>query len=169
MGEYQWYAMYTRSRAEKKALQFFEDYGVEAYLPIVRKYRKWSDRVKAVDVPLLPSYIFVKVSEKEYYDVLNSNYVVCYITFEGKAAPIPENQINNLRLICGTDGYKSVEVEGLDFQPGEKIIITSGDFAGFEGEIVYGKSSAKLVVRLENLSCSIVVELGTHMVDKIKK
>lgn len=169
MSDYKWYAVYTRSRAEKKALKFLEDYGVEAYLPIIRKYRKWSDRVKAVDVPLLPSYIFVKVSEKEYYDVLNSSYVVCYITFEGKAAPIPENQINNLRLICGSEGYESVEVEELDFQPGEHIMITHGDFAGFKGEIVYEKSSTKLVVRLENLTCSIVVVLSAAMVDKIKK
>lgn len=159
--------MYTRSRAEKKALQFLEEYGVEAYLPIVRKYRKWSDRIKAVDVPLLPSYIFVKVSEKEYYDVLNSSYVVCYITFEGKAAPIPENQINNLRLICDSKDYENVEVEKFDYQPGEKIVIKQGDFAGFEGEIVYGKSSTKLVVRLEKLSCSIVVELNALMVEKI--
>ncbi len=169
MGEYKWHALYTRSRAEKKALQFAEEYGVDAYLPIIRQYRKWSDRVKAVDVPLLPSYLFVKVSEKEYYDILNSPYIVCYITFEGKAAPIPETQINNLRLICGAKDVESIEVKQLDFKPGEKIRIMHGDFAGFEGEIVYEKAGAKLVVRLENLSCSIVVELSALKVEKLKK
>ncbi len=167
--EYFWYAVYTRSRAEKKVARELEFMGVEFYLPIIRKYRKWSDRVKAVDMPLISSYIFVKVSNIEYYNVLNIRDIVCYITFEGKAVSIPEKQINNLRLLCGSKNADGIHVEALDFEKGEVVKINQGDFKGFEGEIVHSKGASKLVIRLEHLNCSIVLEVSSFMVDKTNK
>ncbi len=167
MGDKKWYALYTRSRAEKKALRDLEDLGVEVFLPIVRKYRKWSDRVKAVDMPLLSSYIFVCVSETDYYTALNVRDVVCYVTFEGKAVPIQEKEINNLKLICGSKLSEDVTVESFEFEKGEQIKINQGDFKGFEGEVIHSNSSSKLVVRLQHLNCSIAVQLKAFMVDKV--
>lgn len=169
MGEYKWYAMYTRSRAEKKAYRDLVDLNVEVYLPLITKFRKWSDRVKPVEMPLLSSYIFVKVSEKEYYDVLNLNNVVCYICFEGKAAPIPENQINSLKVLCEASAKGKVEVQALDFAAGEQVVINQGDFEGFSGEIVHQKGSSRLIVRLQHLNCSISLEINASMVDKLIK
>ena len=87
--DYNWYALYTRSRYEKKLNQDLMTRGIECYLPLKVEKKKWSDRVKVIEEPLLRGYLFVKVSNREYFNVLNANGAVSYVAFEGKAAAIP--------------------------------------------------------------------------------
>ena len=55
----QWIAVRSKPRAEKVALKQLEKKGMQAYLPLVRQKRKWSDRMKWVELPLLPGYLSV--------------------------------------------------------------------------------------------------------------
>ena len=71
---------------------------VENYLPLQVEKRQWSDRIKEIEEPLLKGYLFVRVSNKEYFNVLNTTGAVCYISFEGRATPIPEKQIEDLKI-----------------------------------------------------------------------
>ena len=61
-----WYAIYTNPRAEKLVHLRLEETGVEAFLPLQKTYRQWSDRKKLVEKPLLSSYVFVKVMPKQF-------------------------------------------------------------------------------------------------------
>ena len=47
-----WYALYVKSRSEKKVLSQLEDMGLEAFLPLVTRIKQWSDRKKKVEEPL---------------------------------------------------------------------------------------------------------------------
>ena len=60
---YNWYALYTFPRFEKKVYKRLVERGIEAYLPLQKKLRKWKDRKKWIEEPLIRSYIFVKISE----------------------------------------------------------------------------------------------------------
>jgi transcription antitermination factor NusG len=94
---YNWHALYTRSRHEKRVYDELIYDEIEAYLPLHTVIKQWSDRKKKVEEPMIRSYVFVKISEKEYYNVLNIPAAVRYVTFEGKAAPIPEWQIDVMK------------------------------------------------------------------------
>jgi len=67
-----WFAAYTRSRNEKKVAGELEEQHIEYYLPLIKTIRQWSDRKKKVEVPLINSYIFVRIIEKEYLKVLQT-------------------------------------------------------------------------------------------------
>jgi transcriptional antiterminator RfaH len=84
-----WYAVYTRSRFEKQVLKGLQDQGIEAYLPLIKTVRQWSDRKKTVEVPLFSSYVFVHIDRRFYDQVLQTMGVVKYISFEGKTATPP--------------------------------------------------------------------------------
>ena len=71
MIEKKWYALYTRSRSEKKVLIELQYAQIEAYLPLVTRLKMWSDRKKKVEEPLFRSYIFVYIDEREYFTALN--------------------------------------------------------------------------------------------------
>jgi transcription antitermination factor NusG len=86
-----WYAVYTKPRSEKKLADLLNDKGIEAYLPMRRTLKQWSDRKKMVDEPLITSYVFVHVFRKNYFEVLNTPGAVKYIWFCGKPAVIPAN------------------------------------------------------------------------------
>src|SRR5512139_3690121 len=79
-----WYAIYTNPRAEKQVRDRLMEAGVQVFLPLQKTYRIWSDRKKLVEVPLLSSYVFVKVTPLEFPKVYQSSGVVRFITFEGQ-------------------------------------------------------------------------------------
>lgn len=174
MQEKKWYAAYTRPRAEKKVYERLTNNGFEAYLPIQHVKRKWSDRYKLVDVPLLPSYIFLKLSPREYIDAIKTDGLVRYITLTGKPTPIPEVQINNLKILLNEkDADIEIELSRENFKPGTPVVIKYGAFAGIEGEVVEHRGSKRLLLRLDNIGQSITVTLPINLIeietDKQKK
>ncbi len=163
---YYWYALYTKPRWEKKVKSRLDEIGVENYLPMITTVKQWSDRKKKVTEPLLKSYIFVKSSEKEYYNILNVDGAVMYIRFEGKATPIPEWQIESLRRVVETE--TDFELSNERFEAGEQIIIKHGVMAGYTGEVVDTKSgNKKIVIRIGEIGISMVLEISIDKVEKI--
>lgn len=156
---YHWHALYTRPRWEKKVRDLLLDQGVEHYLPLVTTVKQWSDRKKKVEEPLIKSYIFVRVSEKEYYDVLNTDGAVKYIAFEGKAAPIPEWQIDAIRKTI--DNMLPYELSGERLEPGQHVKIKEGNLKGMEGEILQIKGKTKFIIRIDSVGYNLIVEMDT--------
>ncbi|MDD3011758.1 MAG: transcription termination/antitermination NusG family protein, partial [Bacteroidales bacterium] len=75
-----------------------QDKNIEAFLPLRKTLKQWSDRKKWVEEPLFSCYIFVNVNPQEYYQAINTDGAVRYITFEGKPALVPEQQINAVKI-----------------------------------------------------------------------
>ena len=164
---YNWYAVYVRSRSEKTVYDSFIDQGFEAFLPLERKLRKWSDRKKWVEVPYINSYVFVKSSEKEYFAVLNTFNVVRCITFEGQAAIIPEWQIDAMRKVVSSK--EAFHFTSHRFKKGEKIVIETGALTGFSGEVIHDSDKKKkILIRIEQIGYSLVVEMGILDIKKVK-
>lgn len=155
---YFWHAVYVKSRTEKKAqteLQFME---IETFLPLQRKLMQWSDRKKWVEMPLISGYLFVRASRKEYYQVLQSNYVVCYVRFDGKAAIIPDSQIEYLQLMLKQDNTE-VEITQEKLEPDQMIEVLAGPFIGLKGKLLKIKGKNKVAIELEQLGYSAMVEI----------
>ncbi len=164
---YNWYAIYTKSRSEKLVFDRLLEQNIEAFLPLQKKLRQWSDRKKWVEVPYINSYVFVKVSEKEYYDVLNTQGAVRYITFEGKAASIPEWQIEAMKKVISSD--QAFYFSNQYFRKGDKINIDVGTLAGYTGEVVHNsEGKKKVLIRIDQIGYSLVVEMDILEVKKIK-
>ncbi len=156
--DYFWYAVYTKSRGEKVAAKLLHDQGIEVYLPLQRKLRQWSDRKKWVEVPYINSYLFVRTSEIEYYDILNTQGIIRYIAFEGKAAAIPDWQIDAMKKIIASE--TPVTFSGHRFSKGQKVQIEKGTLMGYEGEVVQDTDGKKkVIIRIGQLGVSLMVHL----------
>ena len=164
---YQWHAIYTRSRFEKKLANLLEQKGINCYLPLKIEKRQWSDRVKKIEEPLLKGYLFVKVSNKEYFDVLNTPGAVCYVSFEGKAAPIPEKQINDLKAFLQYVNDQ-VDVTRERLSKGEKIIVVTGPLKGVTGELIDFKGKNRIVLRFENIGYCVLTDIPLEQVSIYK-
>lgn len=155
---YFWYAVYVKSRAEKKAQTELQIQEIETFLPLQRKLRQWSDRKKWVEMPLISGYLFVKASRKEYDLILQSNYVVSYVRFEGKAAIIPDYQIEYLKLMLKQDNSE-IEITREKLKPGQIIEVVAGPLIGLRGKLQKIKGKNKVAIELEQLGCSALVEI----------
>lgn len=143
-----WFAIYTNPRAEKKVHAGFLDKGIESYLPLQRTLKIWSDRKKWVEEPLFRSYIFVYISEKEYFDILSTPGVVRYVTFEGKAVPVPQRQIDAIRYYLSEETPESLSPDTA-FNPGQPVEISRGPLRGLTGELVSVQGRQKVRIRIE--------------------
>ncbi len=139
--------------------------GYKVYLPLVKKLKQWSDRKKKVEVPLIASYVFVCVNEKEYYDVLAIPGASRYITFEGKAVAIPEKQINALK--AAVDNNMQIELQTLLIQAGEKVKVIAGPLKGAEGEFVGKAHKQNFILNLSNTGFSLKIEVNAADVVKV--
>jgi transcriptional antiterminator RfaH len=162
-----WLAAYTKPRNEKKVLERLQEEGVEVYLPLQKILKKWSDRKKWVEEPLLRSYIFVKITDKEYAKVLKVFGVVRYVTFEGRPVPIPENQIDILRMLLGE--HVELEVVEENIEPGQLVEVIAGQLSGLKGELVKHNGKKKVVIRLDHISHLLLITLPRGYIAKATK
>jgi len=160
-----WYPVYTQPRAEKKAYSALIDKGIEAYLPLHRRLKQWSDRKKWVEEPLIKSYLFVRIADNAQTEVLMTKGIARFIYFSGRITAMPDRQINELKLLMASS--LDIEVTEEDLQPGEKIKIKAGPLKGIAGEIIAYRSQKQLLLRLENLGCSIIVNVAASLINRL--
>jgi transcription antitermination factor NusG len=96
-----WFAIETRYRFESKAARQLREKGVEAFLPMRREVRRWSDRKKSIEVPLFPGYVFVRLdgSRVNRLCVLQTEGVLGFVGSHHEPAKIPEAQIRDLQSL----------------------------------------------------------------------
>lgn len=151
-----WYAIYTKSRNEKKVTQGLVKMGITAYCPVVSQVHQWSDRKKKVETPLIPSYVFVNLDEKDRAKVFAVPGVVRYLYWLGKPAVITDAEIAALKRSLERTIQK-YEVQ--QYQPGDKIMIPSGPFQGKEAEVTEIQDK-KVHLVLEGLGMRITLHLN---------
>lgn len=161
---YQWYPVYTYPRAEKKTYAALISKGITAYLPLHKQLKQWSDRKKWVEEPLIKSYLFVFVNEQQRTEVLTTKGVSRFIYFSNKIATMPVKQIEDLKLLLASPYELEITEENL--QAGEKILIKAGPLKGITGEIISYRTQKQLVLKLEHLGCSVIVNVAAELIDR---
>jgi len=153
-----WYAIYTRSRYEKKVSIEFEERGLEHFLPLMPQLRNWKDRKKIVNMPIFPGYVFVNIKLSEKIHVLRANGVVRFIEFNGSPSPIPDAQIEDVRqLLKYPDRVETASY----FNCGDPVEITVGPFSGIKGKIIHSRGKQRLLVGIEIIQQAISVEIDS--------
>jgi transcriptional antiterminator RfaH len=163
--ELPWYAMYTKPRHEKSVMVELDIQGIEAWLPLRRELKQWSDRKKWVEEPLIRSYVFVRAIEKNYYPALNVPGALRYIWFEGKAATIPDKQINILKVLTGSD--LPIEALPVNLKPGARVRVRAGSLIGMEGELASVSGTKKVIIRIDHLETVISVSINPALLEVI--
>jgi transcription antitermination factor NusG len=163
--EEKWYALYTRPRAEKLVYQRLVEAGIETFLPLQKTYRMWSDRKKLVEKPLLSSYVFVKTNKKSFPKVYKTNGVVKFISFEGQPVSIPQNQIDNLRLLVNSDA--PIEVSSEKFTTGDNVEVINGSLIGLTGELIKIGSKNRVIVRIDRLDQNLILKIPKVFLRKV--
>ena len=161
-----WYAVYTKSRWEKKVNQLLQESGVESYCPLNKVHRKWSDRIKIVEEPLFKSYVFVKVNEQEKTAVRMVNGVVNFVYWLGKPAIIKDKEIETIKRFL--DEYDNVEVKQIPLEAGKKVIVQSGILMGKKG-VIKQVMNKKVVVLIESIGFTLTAYIEKSKITVLEK
>lgn len=159
--EQDWYALHTRARRERKICTQVEGKGHEAYVPVLRQRRRWSDRFQIIEVPMFPGYVFVRAVDRsgDRLAILQTSSVHGFVTFGGAVARIPDQQIAALRRL---------EEEGTSCSPcaflkaGQRVRIRGGCLDGLEGIFVAEGPRKRLVISIVPMQRSIAVAIDDY-------
>lgn len=160
-----WFALYTKSRNEKKVLLALIDKDIECYLPLEKKLKIWSDRKKWVEEPFIRSYIFVHIEEAELQKALNTPGVVTVIRFGGKPASVREEHLKLIQAILSSS--EDYELSTESFESGEKVMVDSGTLKGLYGEMVHHLNKYKVLVRIESINQNILIRINPSHLKKV--
>ncbi len=159
-----WYVLRVRPRHEKTVAERLSE-RFEVFLPLISQRRKWSDRMKTIDVPLFSGYLFIKTAAKMKYVILEEQGAGGFVQFGAKPAEIRESEIEAIRKFLLYPETLTVE-DGYRFTRGDLIRITRGVFAGVEGKVIQQKNKYRLFITIEQLGKIVSVEIDAEYLEK---
>lgn len=147
-----WYAVYTRPRWEKKIAQRLEEKGVEAYCPLNRVTRQWSDRKKTVQEPLFKGYVFVCIGDEEKWEIKKEDGILNFVYWNGKPAAIRDEEIQTIKKFLNE--FSDVQVEEYKLEVEKKVRIQAGVLMNYEGTIIE-VSGNRARVKIESMGLQL--------------
>lgn len=150
-----WHVAYVITRHEKVVAQELSRRSVESFVPVYRAVHYWNKRRAQVELPLFPSYVFVRMTFRERLRVLQVPAVVHLVTFNGLPASIPEEEIEALRTAVRLRRAQPHPYHSL----GDRVRIKSGPLKGLEGILMKQPTSSRIIVAVDFIHRSVSVEL----------
>lgn len=143
-----WFAAYTKSRSEFKALDHFTKCGVNGYVPEYTEMRHWSDRIKKARKPAISGYVFFELP-KINYDLINLNpFTKNVVKALGSPIKITDQEILSLK-----EALKDYTIDNC-FQFGDSVKIENGPFKNKTGK-VDGVSENHIVLLLNTIKIKL--------------
>lgn len=161
-----WFALRLRSNFEQTAALLLENRGYEVFLPTYRTRRRWTDRVKEIQVPLFAGYVFCRLDINRRLPVLTTPGVVGIVGVGKVPAPVSDGEVASVRTIVESRIFS---------QPwpylaiGDRIVVERGPLAGAEGILSCTKGEYRLIASVSLLQRSVAVELDRDWVRPIDR
>jgi len=162
-----WYAVYVRSRYEKKVHQMLHEREVVSFLPLVETWRQWSDRKKKVSEPLFRGYVFVNIDiHRDHIQVLDTEGVVKFIGIGRNPSVIGEKDIDWLKkLVREPDAINGIVAS---LPAGQRVRVLAGPFKDLEGVVVKQGRETRLVVYFDSIMQGVEVSIYPDLLVPIK-
>jgi transcription termination/antitermination protein NusG len=157
-----WYAIYTRSRHEKKVAANLEEKRVEVFLPLRSVLSRWKDRRKEVQLPLFSGYLFVRILREQRLPVLQTSGVVRFVGNGDGLDPVPEEQIISIQRLMES---------GLRYDPypylkeGMQVRVVRGPLKGVEGILIDKRKKHLLVLSVDMIQQSAAMQVDISDTD----
>lgn len=161
---YPWFALQTRARYEHFAAKQLASKGYEIFLPLYHCKRRWCDRLKVLELPLFPGYLFCRFDSQDRLPILKTPGVMQIVGIARTPIPVDEEEITALQAAVRT---------GLPRYPspfltvGDRVRIEDGPLCGVEGILLNLKGRYRLVLSVSLLQRSVAVEVESAWVASI--
>lgn len=156
-----WFALTVKHQHERGVQAALASCEIEAFVPVYRARRPWSDRVKEVEAPLFPGYVFGCFPARERVRVLNTPGVGRIVGFGGVPMPVADEEIANIRAALGSH----LALRPWPFlKTGDRVRVERGPLRGVEGRLLREKNGLRLVIGVELLQRAMAVEVDAEMV-----
>ena len=164
-GPFLWYALQVRMRYERVVAEYLTGLEYEWFLPVCKDRKRWSDRIKYVELPLFPGYLFCRFDAQNRLPILKTPGVVQIVGYNRQPVPVDEAEIAAIQTLVSS---------GLPNQPcsfveiGDRVEIGSGPLRGLEGILIESRGRHKFVLSVSLLQRSVAVEIDAMSVTPVR-
>ena len=162
--EFPWFALQVRTRHENGVATYLQGKGYEWFLPLYKRRKRWSDRIKETEAPLFPGYLFCRFNPQDRLPILTTPGVTQIVGYNRIPVPVDETEINAIRRLVSS---------GVPNQPcaffrvGSTVRIETGALRGLEGILLELKGKRRLVLSISLLQRSVAVEIDSEAVSPV--
>ena len=156
-----WYALQVWTRKESSVAAELRVKGIECFLPLYTSMRQWSDRVKQLDLPLFPGYLFCRFDLQDRRPLVTTSGVLQILGVGRSPAPLDDIEIHALQLATAPEFRR---------QPwpyltaGTRVKVIHGNLSGLEGILINFKGNHRVVLSVTLLQRSVALEVDLSWV-----
>jgi transcription antitermination factor NusG len=164
-GKLPWFALQVRARYEQGVADHLDGKGYELFLPLYKCRKRWSDRIKEVEAPLFPGYLFCRLNPQDRLPILKTPGVIQVVGSNRTPTAVDEHEIEAIQAMVAS---------GIPNQPwpflaaGDRVRIESGPLSGLEGILIEFKGNHRLVLSVTLLQRSVAVEIDSAFVASLR-
>ncbi len=163
-----WIAIRTRARSEKSVAAVLTHWGMECWAPTAAVRRQWSDRVKVVNWPLFPGYLFARVPADGWYPLLDLHGVQTVVKSGRRAAAIDSDTLQDIRAFAhGLGSIQELPEYVPWFEPGDLVLVNDGPFAGVRAVVTRLDGQRRVAVGMTMLGQGVSVTLPAATLSRI--
>lgn len=153
---FSWFALQIRSRWECNTAELLRGKGLEAFLPTYTTKRKWSDRLKVVESPLFPGYVFCRFDVHNRLPVLITPGVISVVGRGKTPVPVDDAEIHSIRAAIGS----GIQIEPWPYvEIGERVRIKDDVLDGMEGILASLRGNHRVIISVTLLRRSVALEI----------
>ena len=157
-----WFALYTKYKCEKYVADSLCKKGIEAYVPLISKTKRFTRKVKHYEVPLINCYVFVYIDKSQYIPSLETEYVMKFLKQGKDLLAIPNEEINILKRVSG-EIIEAVSLGEYCFESGEEVEIISGHLTGMKGRVIDKTGKRHFVVDLQTIGYQLRIQVDSSL------
>ncbi len=151
-----WYAVYTKPRAEDSTALLLSNAGIETLNPKIKVKKYVRKRYSAAIEPLFPCYIFAFFDSEAQHRMVKYTRGVRYIVGKDRPLPVVPEIISAIKERLEGDIVKAVPAR---FEKGERVLVKEGPFKDFYGIFernIPGRE--RVMILLETIHCKLDIE-----------
>ena len=162
---FSWFALQVRTRHEVGVANILEGKGYEMLLPIYKCRKRWSDRIKEVETPLFPGYLFCRFNPHDRFPIVTTPGVIQVVGYNRQPVAVDDSEIQAIQTMMAS---------GLPNQPwpflevGDRVRIEAGPLRGLEGLLIDFKGNHRLVLSVSLLHRAVAVEIDSISVKSMR-
>ena len=161
-----WFAVQVRSRWEISTAKILSGKGYETLLPIYESERRWGGRLRTVELPLFPSYVFCRFDVLKRLPILVTPGVIAIVSRGCVPVPVEHAEIAAIQTLV----LSGAQAEPWPYlEVGERVRIEDTALRGVEGILLSLKGSRRVVVSVTLLQRSVALEIDRALVSPIRE
>lgn len=162
----EWFAVQAlRGNFERRVRDQLRLSSIEEFLPLYKVRSRWSDRVKELERPLFPGYLFARVDPAAggISKLLELRPVIALLPSNLAPAAVSDVEVEAIAKLCSSD----LPLLPAEYKRGQMVTIRRGPLAGVSGVVSRLRDRYRLTVNIEIFKRGVEVELDAEAVSAL--